>query len=57
MINDVFGVGVAAPASTARASRAAHTAAPAAASKHAAVPAAAPKHAAATDASVDRNHL
>ncbi|CPR12110.1 hypothetical protein BN971_03403 [Mycobacterium bohemicum DSM 44277] len=47
MINDVFGVGVAAPASTARASRAAHTAAPAAA----------PKHAAATDASVDRNHL
>ncbi len=57
MINDVFGVGVAAPASTARASRAAHTAVAAAASKHAAVPTAAPKHAAATDASVDRSHL
>ena len=40
MINDAFGVGVAAPVSTA----------------HAAVPAAAAKHAAAADASVDRGH-
>ncbi|HKI39664.1 MAG: hypothetical protein ACLP5J_14025 [Mycobacterium sp.] len=43
MINDAFGVGVAAPVLTADAA-------------HAAAPAAAAKHAAATDASVDRGH-
>ena len=47
MIDDAFGVGVAAPVLTAITSVAAHAAAPAAAAN---------KHAAATHASVDRGH-
>ncbi len=50
MINDAFGVGVAAPALTAALIAAASHPA------HTAVPAAALKHAAATDAFVDRSH-